>query len=462
MKFKVMTYGCKVNTYDSGLLQKRFQDSGFVEDSSDPDVVLMNTCAVTHEATKESLRHVRKIKRDHPKAKVVMTGCAAQVDSKLLLESEADLIVANSDKTESQNHVKSLLQGQAPAKRLIKSTIFKEEDLEPGGGVETSHTVSFVKIQDGCNSFCTFCVIPFARGKSRSLSIEALVGRINELSEQGVKEVVLTGVHIGDYEDPTASLKQQGLEGLVRSVLSSTDMPRIRLSSLEPIELSEELLGLYAENKRLCPHFHMSIQSANTKVLHQMKRKYSQEDVLQSFENISKYVPGAFVGMDVIVGFPGETEAEFEDTVAALERSYWSQIHVFPYSPRPGVYANKLDGQMHRSKIMERAKKLRALGQSRHTEFLKSQVGKTKQVLLLKKRGLVQSGLSEDYINISFEEQSIIDLCKNLQLRAKDYEGVHVNPHGQYATASTALILNLTNRAHYVSKERLKLKNWPY
>ncbi len=374
--------------------------AGFHEDQDSPDVVLLNTCAVTHEATKESIRHVRKVKKNHPQAKVVMTGCAAQVDSKLLLESEADLIVANSHKTTIQDHIKDLLDNKNTQK-LYRSNIFKKEELEPGGGLETEHTRSFVKIQDGCNSFCSFCVIPFARGKSRSLSVESIVNRLNELSEMGVKEAVLTGVHIGDYLDESTN---SGLEDLVEQVLEQTKMPRLRLTSLEPIELTPRLLSLFKASDKLCPHFHMSIQSAHTGTLAAMKRKYTAGDVIDCFQRIKTELPHAFVGMDVIVGFPGETEQDFLTTYQNLERSSWAQIHVFPYSPRPGVYANRLDGQMLRHDIMERAKTLRALGVKRHKEFLQSQVGQTKELLLLSKRGVVQSGLSRDYCSVEFSE----------------------------------------------------------
>ncbi len=402
MKYKLMSYGCKVNTYDSGLLEKRLNGEGFSRDEESPDVVVMNTCAVTNEATKESIRHIRKVKKQHPGVKVVMTGCAAQVDSKMLLESDADLIVANSHKTEIQTHIKSLLSGES-VERLYRSNIFKKEDLEPGGGIESEHTRSFVKIQDGCNSFCTFCVIPFARGKSRSLSINAIVERMNDLSLQGVNEMVLTGVHIGDYMDESTG-KKLVLEDLVEQVLLKTTVPRIRLTSLEPIELSARLLDLYKNNPRLCPHFHMSIQSATTKTLSAMKRKYTSDDVRKSLSDIKANLPNAFVGMDVIVGFPGETEDDFMDTYKTLESLPWSQIHVFPYSPRPGIYANRLEGQLHRSEIMTRAKKLRSLSHGRYKKIMKSQVGQIKELLLLKKRSVVQSGLSSDYWNISFDE----------------------------------------------------------
>ncbi len=421
-----MSYGCKVNTYDSGLLQQRMNREGFELCEKSPDVILMNTCAVTHEATKESLRHLRKIKRENPGVKVVMTGCAAQVDSPLLLESSADMVVANSHKTVLQEKVKDLLNGK-PTDRLYRSNIFKKEELEPGGGLEQEHTRSFVKIQDGCNSFCTFCVIPFARGKSRSLTINNIVERVNELHASGVSEVVLTGVHIGDYEDKSQG-ELQGLEGLVQQVLLKTKVPRLRLTSLEPIELSDELLRLYKDNPRLCRHFHMSIQSANTKILSSMKRKYSSDHVAQALNNIEQNVPGAFVGMDVIVGFPGETPEDFQQTFELLKALPWTQIHVFPYSPRPGIYANRLPDQWQRSEIMERAKILRALSQERFEHKAKEQVGTKKSVLLLKKKSVVQSGLSEDYWNIHLEHPTHLLPGQLVEVLVKSYEKDPLSP----------------------------------
>ena len=234
----------------------------------------------------------------------------------------------------------------------------------------------FLKIQDGCNSFCTFCVIPFARGKSRSLPLSVLREKVFELYEKGVREVVLTGVHIGDYENSLAAL--------VRDLLIKTPMPRFRLSSLEPIELTDELLELYSE-PQMCKHFHMSVQSVCSPVLKAMKRKYSQKEVLESFEKIHKKFPKAFVGLDVIVGFPKETEEQFLETYKNLKESHWSQIHVFPYSPRPGTFSLKFE-TLDRNLILTRARRLRTLSYERFQTLAKKQIGDIKEVLVLKKQ----------------------------------------------------------------------------
>ncbi len=388
----VKTYGCKVNTYDSGLLEKRlsgFYSSGIVSEdastiTSRRPIFVLNTCAVTRDATQEAVREVKRIRAKNADGVIVVTGCAAQVDTESFTDmTEADLIIANSHKAHIESIIADFLAGRSDTK-VFKSNIFKKDDFEPGGGNESQHSRSFLKIQDGCNSFCTFCVIPFARGKSRSLPIDELVARVNEIESQGFREVVLTGVHIGDYEF--------GLENLVESLLERTTMPRFRLGSLEPIELSDRLLSLFG-NDRLCRHFHMSIQSASTSILHGMKRKYGSEEVEFALRAIADRVPGSFVGMDVIAGFPGESEEDFQDTFLRLSDLPWSRIHVFPYSERPGTYALRLDGKVEGGSLHRRASRLRELSFDRQMRESAAQVGMIKQVLWLK--GVPQLGRAD-------------------------------------------------------------------
>lgn len=385
--FRIQTFGCKVNTYDSGLLENRMAKANFALNEDSPDVYLLNTCAVTAEATKEALREIRKIKSKNPHSVVVVTGCSAQVDTeKFTLESGADLVVANSHKGQIEELIREYLKNKN-IERIYKSNIFHKSDLEEGGGQDEEHTRSFLKIQDGCNSFCTFCVIPFARGKSRSLTIDHLRGRVNELLTHGVKEIVLTGVHIGDYEF--------GLENLVSNILLHTRVPRLRLTSLEPIEVSDRLLELY-EDPRLCPHFHMSIQSATTSVLTGMKRKYTAVEVEESLQRIHNKLPHAFIGMDVIAGFPGEGDEEFAETYQRLLSLPWTKLHVFPYSERPGTYAVRLNDKNSPMVIQRRADQLRTLSRERYSREIQKQVGVVKKVLMLDE----MRGLSRDYWNI--------------------------------------------------------------
>ncbi len=399
--YQIYTFGCKVNTYDTALLQKRLEKTGLLSVSEEPKIHILNTCAVTREASLDAVKTIRRIKKKDPESVVVVTGCAAQVDKGYFEDlPEADLIVANSHKGLLENLIIQYLKGEL-TERVFHSNIFRKEDLEEGGGLEESHTRAFLKIQDGCNSFCTFCVIPFARGKSRSLSPKHLALKIQEFEAQGINEVVLTGVHIGDYEYEENN-KKFLIEDLVEYILENTKIERIRLTSLEPIELSERLLNFYS-NPRMCPHFHMSIQSANTKVLADMKRKYTAEHVEDALTRISQKLKNPFVGMDVIVGFPGETEEEFMDTYNRLKNTPWTRIHVFPYSERPGTKALNIEPKVPQHIVAKRAEMLRALSHERYSSSALDQIGSSKKVLVLKSRAKGAAGLARDYWPVDVE-----------------------------------------------------------
>lgn len=420
-QFVVHTFGCKVNTYDTGLIQKNLSQNGYevsANKKSENAIHVLNTCAVTAEATQQAVRLIRQIKSKQPMATVVVTGCAAQVDTGSFEKLPgANLVVANSHKGILPQLLDQYFKGDLQQK-TFKSNIFKKEDLEMGGGEELQHTRSFLKIQDGCNSFCTFCIIPYARGKSRSIPIMNLIQKIKELESQNAKEVVLTGVHIGDYADETFPSAVKGLEDLVESVLKQTSIPRIRLSSLEPIELSDRLVDLF-KNPRLCAHFHMSIQSANTEVLKEMKRKYSEQEVRSSLEKISNHVPNSFVGMDVIAGFPTETDEQFENTYKVLSETPWTRLHVFPYSERQGTRAATLN-QVHQMKRKERAQRLRELSLHRLQSEALKQIGTIKSVLVLNKPSTSYQGVSRDYWNVhlGLDEIQIVQ-HKNSEVMAK-------------------------------------------
>lgn len=410
-KIKIHTFGCKVNTYDSGLLQDSLEGVSFSKVSF-AEVHILNTCAVTQVATMSALKSIRKIKKANPEACVVVTGCGAQVDTEQFQDlKEADLIVANSHKHQMPDILKEYFQGTL-SKRVLKSNIFQKMDLGEGGGEEKFHTRSFLKIQDGCNSFCTFCVIPFARGKSHSLSVESIVKKVIELEEKDFKEIVITGIHIGDYEAHYKG-KLYKVEDLVEEILLQTKISRIRISSLEPVELSDRLLNLYKTEKRLCPHFHMSMQSANTKILKSMKRSYTQKEVLSSLDKINKFVPGAFVGMDFIVGFPGETEEDFLDTYQSLKNSPWTRLHVFPYSKRSGTYATRLADPVDASSIQARAKRLRELSLLRYTDEALKQIGLIKKVLPLQKGDRF---IATDYWHIQLNSNKVASSKQSLGL----------------------------------------------
>lgn len=406
--FSITTFGCKVNTYDTGLLQQRLKTAGYVSVSAQeqPRIHLLNTCAVTAEATKEAVRTIRRLKAKDPFCTVVVTGCAAQVDTKAFDNLPgADLVIANSHKGQLEDLLKKHFRGELQQK-VFHSNIFKKEELEEGGGIEEGHTRAFLKIQDGCNSFCTYCVIPFARGKSRSIPASQLARSVNELVDQGFSEITLTGVHIGDYEDMLGGQKAD-LASLIAYLLKHTKAPRFRLGSLEPVELTPQLLELY-EDERMCAHFHMSIQAANTNVLAQMKRNYNSLDVEKSLQAVARLRRPSFVGMDVIAGFPTETDDEFEDGYRRLNDLPWTRLHVFPYSERPGTKAAKMADEVGDNRRHMRALRLRTLSSERMEKEAAAQLGSTKRVLVLKKPAQGALGLSNDYwpVNWDFDGKS--------------------------------------------------------
>lgn len=429
-QFQIYTFGCKVNTYDTGLVVQNLNKNGFtspLSPASDASpakghIHILNTCAVTAEATKEATRMVRRIRARDTEATVVVTGCAAQVDTDVFSNLPGvNLVVANSHKGMLPEILEKYFKGTL-SEKVFKSNIFRKDDLEAGGGLEENHSRAFLKIQDGCNSFCSFCIIPYARGKSRSLSVVDLVSRVNHLHSQGFEEIVLTGVHIGDYEDG-----QKRLEDLLEALLRQTRVPRFRLTSLEPIEISARLLELYRD-PRMCPHFHMSIQSGSSSVLRQMKRKYGEHEVRESLEKIATAVPGAFVGMDVIAGFPTETEAEFEETYRTLCETPWTRLHVFPYSERSGTRAAIME-QIPMSVRKARARRLRDLSLERYQSHAQKQFGTSKLALLLRRVTRDQSGqyvrqaVSRDYWTMNVEVPShVLEHQGEVRVRITDFD----------------------------------------
>ena len=385
---EIKTFGCKLNHYDSLLMKKQISAL-----KTDKNVFILNSCAVTAQAGKEIRKTAEKIKHSNKNSFVVITGCGAQVETELYKNNSfVDLVIGNSDRHNLKKIIQSSLS-QKTQDKAFTSNIFNQKKIYSDFvSPSPDRTRAFLKIQDGCDSFCTFCIIPFARGKSLSLSPDFLRESIKKLEDQGIKEVVLTGVHIGDYNSDG-----KNLEDLVEYLLKMTQIPRIRLTSLEPIEITDRLLSFYRD-ERMCSHFHISLQSTNSKVLSSMKRKYSQKEVEQAFEKIVKTLPRAFVGMDIIVGFPTESKQDFEESCRLLRDHSWTNMHVFPYSSRKGTYSALKYQELDQKEVANRAQTLRHLSEERFYEKRQQQVGAYKQALLFRKDN--SKALSRDYWKI--------------------------------------------------------------
>lgn len=416
-RYLLKTLGCKANLYDSQLIESELLKRGWLAaggSDGDPDHVrlcIVNSCTVTDEADRQSRKLASRLARTHPRARVVMTGCAAEVDPERLAHSKGiHYVVGNQDKPRlvdlilsrlEQSSSDTLTSGAAeilggvtgydeirsrhPIDREwpLPESSFGSDGAVAGmaSGGEASRTRAFLKIQEGCNAFCTYCIIPYGRGPSRSLAPERVIEQVREIDSQGIREIVITGTNIGDYGTDFGDALT--LEALLRRILTETGIERIRVSSLDPIEITPGILDLVAREPRLCPHFHVSLQSPHSRVLRLMKRKYAWPDVERCLKQIAE-IPapagGVFVGMDLITGFPGETAEDFDWTLGALENLPWSRLHVFPYSERSGTPATRLDGVVPENERRDRARRLRELSFER-IKGIYQKVARENQVL---------------------------------------------------------------------------------
>ena len=367
--YSIKTMGCKANVYDSLIIEQQLRSLGGIKSfSEEADIFVLNSCTVTNEADKQAHREVNSIKKKNSNVLTLVTGCYAQVNpEQIKLNTNVDWVVQNTERSK----IRSLLSKHFNLN--IPETA--EEDTEVFWGqlpTQSDKTRAFLKIQEGCNDFCTYCIIPYARGKSRSVELLKIIDEINRLVMLGVQEVVLTGTNIADYG------KDLGLnfEDLIEEILNKTNLQRLRLTSLDPSEITERILLILKENNRLMPHFHISLQSANSRVLRAMKRDYRQEEVVSALSRIQKTLPDIFVGMDVIAGFPGETLEEHEDTLSLLRSTSWTRLHVFPYSEREGTPALKIKESVPVQERKRRAQELMLLSKEKHQKFIEQFLNK--------------------------------------------------------------------------------------
>ncbi|WP_234996062.1 tRNA (N(6)-L-threonylcarbamoyladenosine(37)-C(2))-methylthiotransferase MtaB [Pseudobacteriovorax antillogorgiicola] len=389
------TLGCKVNTYDSDSLETQFREKGYhvVHDPKDADISILNTCSVTENADKEARYLLRRFKRENPEALIVATGCYAQTDSqKLLGMDDVDLVFPNQVKDRVADVADQQLQIKKQGQALTAPRI--PEDVKPVSNNRQGHfksslkmlaadsnkTRAFLKIQDGCNGFCSYCLIPYARGASRSVRADEVKTEVRRLIDQGVKEIVFTGIHIGDYGadfDQAPTLTQ-----LIAELFSWPDMVRLRISSLEPRELPEELLKVLAQRPELfCDHFHLPLQAGHDRILKHMRRTYTSAQYAETVAMAREYFPRANFGADVIPGFPGESDEEFQATVDFIRKTGLNYLHVFPYSKRPNTAAAKMPDHLDGSVVKERSRTLRSLSEELKESYVRGFFNETVSVL---------------------------------------------------------------------------------
>ena len=403
----IRTHGCKLNQADSETLARQFAQAGYrVVDPAEPaDIHIVNTCTVTHVADSKARQALRSAHRKNPGSMVVATGCYAQRASNELVRVQGVTLVAgNTDKYRLVDMVTSARGGQV-------TPCATGEDPPPFSTANIpTRTRAMVKIQEGCNQVCAYCIVPKVRGRERSIPPEQLVAQLQQLVEDGYKEAVLTGTQLGTYGYELADVN---LRGLLELLLRESGLPRLRVSSLQPQEITAELLELW-EDPRLCPHFHMPLQSGSDEILNRMRRRYTAAGYEEAVDKIRATVPGASITADVIVGFPGEGDQQFQETLGMVNRMEFASMHVFPYSVRPGTSAAYMRPPVDGAVKRKRMERLLRLERKQSSEFRRRAIGSVRQVLWerveIQNQSPIHLGLTDNYLKVhTWDERPLLN-----------------------------------------------------
>lgn len=383
-KVALHNLGCKVNAYEVEAMQQLLEKAGYeiVPFEEGADIYLINTCTVTNIADRKSRQMLHKAKKMNPNAIVVATGCYVQTDTQKLEEDSAvDLILGNNQKTQIVEALEEYEKEHAKQVQVIEINHTKEyEELSISSTAE--HVRAYIKVQDGCNQFCTYCIIPFARGRVRSRKIEEVLSEVETLAAKGYKEVVLTGIHLSSYGVDFPKEERESLLSLIQAVSRVEGISRIRLGSLEPRIITEEFLEGIVKTGKVCPHFHLSLQSGCNKTLKNMNRRYSAQEYAEKCELIRKFYPAPALTTDVIVGFPQETEEDFEESYEFVKKIHFYETHIFKYSRRHGTKAASMDGQLTEAAKAQRSDRMLELHEIRAREYEEAMIGKKMELLL--------------------------------------------------------------------------------
>lgn len=407
MKIAFTTLGCKVNQFDTAIMSEGVSKENYqvVSYEDQADLYVINTCTVTENADLESRHWVKKARQKNPNAKIVVTGCYAQTNpSEVKKIPGVNLVIGNEEKKSLISLIDILGTTNEPVScvgEIAREKIYSQPLLE----AFLDKTRAFLKVQDGCNSWCSFCIIPKARGRSRSFSIEEVVAQVRLFEEKGYREVVFSGINLGSYG--LDFYPKSSLLALFNQVEKDTRLIRFRFSSIEPDLFTEELIGAFTASRRVCRHFHIPLQSGDREILKRMNRKYTPEEYRKIIENIHREMPEASIGADVMVGFPGETDLAFQNSYELLSDLPISYLHVFPYSPREGTGAFNFSDRTTPEEKKERADRLRKLGKVKGEAFRARFIGKQLEVIIEEfdkadpKRKI--KGLTDNYLKVLIE-----------------------------------------------------------
>lgn len=416
-KFYIHTMGCKANQFETSLIIENLEKNSLKQVSKieEADIYILNSCTVTHKSDNEAMYHLRAAKHKNPDVITILTGCIAQVEKSRLLENDfVDFVVGNDEKLNLYNVLESLKNQN---KQCAAADIMNLSEFHKAVLVDTAKTRASLKIQDGCDNRCTYCIIPFARGKSRSADVDFIIEQINNFSKHGFKEVVFTGIHIGLWGKDFG--KQ--LIDLLKEVEEKTTIERYRLGSLNPLEITDELLEFLSKSEKFCPHFHLSLQSACNKTLKSMNRFYTVEHYLEQIERINSMFKNPFLGSDIIAGFAGESDEDFETTRLHLEKSGLSQIHTFPYSKREGTVGASRENQVDEKIKEQRADIIKAISNKKYAEFINKNIGTVQEVLIEKhpdkKTGCLK-GVTRNYLTVIIDskDENLFNSLANVEI----------------------------------------------
>ena len=418
------TLGCKVNQYETNAMEQQFIQNGYkiVENTEKADIYVINTCTVTNMADRKSRQMLRRVKEINQSAVIVVCGCYAQVAKKELEQiPEVDIILGINEKNKIVQIVEEYL---ANKDNIIEvADVSKQKEfLDFGDVTYTEKNRAVIKVQDGCNMFCSYCLIPYARGRIRSRKIENVVSEIEKIAKQGIKEVVITGIHVASYGKDFDN-ENIRLINLLEEINKIEGIERIRLSSLEPTIVDEDFAQRLSKLEKICDHFHLSLQSGCDETLKRMNRKYTTARYKESTQILRKYYPNANFTTDVIVGFPGETNEEFNQTYKFLKEIGFYKMHIFKYSPRKGTVAEKLPNQVDGNIKEERSRKLIELSNNMQNEKNSQYIGKTVKVLFEEYENEYYKGHTTNYMVVKVqtkEQEGFIDNIKDVEITEND------------------------------------------
>ena len=399
-KVSFITLGCKVNQYESNAMAQKFLDAGYeiCNMEEKPDIAIVNTCTVTNIADRKSRQILRKVKEENKEAVVVAVGCYVQVaKEKVDQMEEIDIALGNVEKKDIVQIVENYIENHNKNVQIIDVNQEKEFD-EMGLTTYTEKTRATIKIQDGCNQFCTYCIIPYARGRVRSRNKQNVIEEVTKIAKSGIKEIVLTGIHIASYGKDFE--ENYRLIDLLEDLNKIEGIQRIRLGSLEPTIITEDFTKRLSKLEKICNQFHLSLQSGCDETLKRMNRKYTCKDFEKVTKILRSYFKDANLTTDIIVGFPGETEEEFNATYEFLKKIKFYKMHVFKYSPREGTVAAKMPNQIDGKIKEQRSQKLIELSNSNQSEYNKNYLGRPLQVLFEEKSNRMWTGYTANYIKV--------------------------------------------------------------